>query len=40
MIAHMSLPELVAGYIVLALVVGCLFGCAARAASGPADDDA
>lgn len=40
MIANMTLPEIVAGYIVLALIVGILFGCAARAASGPADGDA
>lgn len=40
MIANMTLPELIAGYIVLALVVGILFGCAARAAGGPAGDDA
>jgi hypothetical protein len=40
MIAQMSMGELIAGYIVLALIVGILFGCAARAAGGSADGDA
>ena len=40
MIANMTMPELIAAYIVLALAVGVLFGCAARAAGGSADGDA
>lgn len=40
MIAAMTMPELIAGYCVLALVVGMLFGFAARAAGGANDGDA
>jgi len=39
MIERMTMPELIAGYIVLALIVGVLFGFAARAAGG-SDGDA